>query len=66
MFVVRSRMLICKKCPIHKNLINVDLLEASEKAWVNSYHQEVLQKLSPFLVNDLRALEWLKRETSSL
>jgi len=53
-------------CPLHKNLINVDLLEASERAWVNSYHQQVLQNLFPFLVNDAGALEWLKRETSPL
>lgn len=59
-------MLTRKKCPIHKNLINVDLLEASEKAWVNSYHQEVFHKLFQSLADDPRALEWLKRETSPL
>jgi len=53
-------------CPVHKNLIDVDLLEASEKAWVDSYHREVFEKLSPLLANDTRALEWLKRETSPL
>ncbi|KAF9788041.1 Creatinase/aminopeptidase [Thelephora terrestris] len=53
-------------CPIHKNLIDVSLLEASEKAWVDSYHQEVYEKLLPLLANDLRATEWLKRETSPL
>ena len=65
-FFLRSWMLTRDKCPIHKNLINVDLLEASEKVWVNNYHQQVLQNLFPFLVNDLQALEWLKRETSPL
>ncbi|KAF9653718.1 Creatinase/aminopeptidase [Thelephora ganbajun] len=53
-------------CPMHKSLIDVDLLEVSEKAWVNSYHREVLEKLSPLLAGDTRALEWLKRETSPL
>lgn len=59
-------MLTHNKCPMHKNLIDVSLLEASEKAWVNSYHQEVFEKVSPLLVYDTRALEWLKRETSPL
>jgi Xaa-Pro aminopeptidase len=59
-------MLTLDKCPLHKNLINVDLLEATERAWVNSYHQQVLQNLFPFLVNDAGALEWLKRQTSPL
>jgi len=53
-------------CPMHKNLIDVDLLEVPERAWVNTYHQEVFEKVSPLLVHDTRALEWLKRETSPL
>jgi len=59
-------MLIREKCPMHKSLIDIDLLEASEKAWVNSYHREVFEKLSPLLANDIRALGWLERETSPL
>ena len=54
------------KCPMHKSLIDISLLEASEKAWLDSYHQEVFEKVSPLLVHDTRALEWLKRETSPL
>ena len=61
-----SLMLTPIKCPMHKNLIDVDLLEAPEKAWVNAYHQEVFVKVSPLLAHDTRALEWLKRETSPL
>lgn len=59
-------MLTRKKCPVHKNLIDVGLLEASEKAWVDSYHREVFEKVSPLLANDNRALRWLKRETAPL
>jgi len=59
-------MLTFIKCPMHKNLIEIDLLEASEKAWVNSYHREVFEKISPLLANDPRALKWLERETSPL
>lgn len=51
---------------MHKNLIDINLLEPSEKAWVNSYHREVFEKVSPLLANDARALEWLERETSPL
>jgi Xaa-Pro aminopeptidase len=55
-----------KQCPIHKSLIDVGLLDTSEKAWVDSYHREVLEKVSPLLAHDARALEWLKRETCPL
>jgi len=53
-------------CPIHKNLIEVSLIDAAEREWLNSYHQEVLEKVSPLLTNDARALAWLKRECSPL
>ena len=59
-------MFMRHKCPIHKNLMDTDLLEASEKAWVDSYHREVFEKVSPLLAHDTRALEWLKRETCPL
>lgn len=59
-------MLTYTKCPINKNLIDIDLLEVPERAWVNTYHEEVYTKLLPLLANDPRATEWLKRETSPL
>jgi Xaa-Pro aminopeptidase len=39
------------------------LLTLKEKKWLNSYHQEVLQKVEPVLeeFRDTRALEWLRR-----
>ncbi|PWY99693.1 putative aminopeptidase P, cytoplasmic [Testicularia cyperi] len=49
-------------CPIQVSLIDPSLLNADEKSWINNYHDEVLQKVSPLLANDKRALEWLKRE----
>ncbi|KAF7797111.1 hypothetical protein EIP86_008303 [Pleurotus ostreatoroseus] len=52
--------------PMHKNLIDVSLLSASERAWVDSYHAEVWEKVSPLLQSDSRALSWLKRECSPL
>jgi Xaa-Pro aminopeptidase len=51
---------------MHKKLVDVTLISEDEKKWVNDYHVETWQKVSPLLVNDSRALEWLKRETSPL
>lgn len=52
--------------PIHKKMIDISLLNADERKWVDSYHAEVWKKVSPLLANDLRALEWLKAECSPL
>jgi len=51
---------------MHKVLIDVNLLSQDEQRWVDSYHAEIWEKLSPYLANDPRALAWLKRETSPL
>ncbi|KAA1478144.1 Creatinase/aminopeptidase [Dentipellis sp. KUC8613] len=53
-------------CPIHKNLIDAELLSIDERDWLNEYHQEVLAKVGPLLKNDERALAWLKRECALL
>ncbi|PFH45881.1 hypothetical protein AMATHDRAFT_70981 [Amanita thiersii Skay4041] len=53
-------------CPIHKKLVDVSLLTADEKKWLNEYHAETWEKVSPLLQNDQRALQWLKRECSTL
>lgn len=52
--------------PIQKNMVDVELLGREERQWLDEYHQEVWDKLSPLLKNDEQALEWLKRETSPL
>ncbi|KAH7910665.1 peptidase M24, structural domain-containing protein [Hygrophoropsis aurantiaca] len=51
-------------CPIHTKLIDFSILSAEEKDWLNAYHAETLEKVSPLLVNDPRALAWLKKECS--
>jgi Xaa-Pro aminopeptidase len=51
-------------CYIDKSLIDVSLLDQKEIDWLNSYHAEVFEKLSPFL-NDAERL-WLKDKTSGL
>jgi len=51
-------------CPMQAKLIDVSLLTAREKKWINDYHMEVRAKVAPLLQNDQRALDWLKRETA--
>jgi len=54
------------RSPIHKKLIDLTLLNVEEKKWVNDYHAEVWEKVSPRLQHDQRALDWLRRETTAL
>lgn len=49
--------------PIGLKLIDVDLLSADEKKWVNDYHAECLEKLGPLVAHDPDAVAWLKKET---
>jgi len=50
--------------PIDKRLINKYLLNDEEIAWLNSYHQEVWNKISPHLNNDEK--EWLSEACAPL
>jgi Xaa-Pro aminopeptidase len=47
--------------PIDKNLIDVTLLSDTDKEWLNSYHQEVYEKVSPNL-SDVEN-RWLREKT---
>jgi Xaa-Pro aminopeptidase len=47
--------------PIEINLILSKMLSDDEKSWLNSYHQKVFNKISPFL--DKNEKSWLKRKT---
>ncbi|KAI8968798.1 Creatinase/aminopeptidase [Trametes punicea] len=53
-------------CPMGKNLVEVSLLSEKERGWLNAYHAEVLEKVSPLVEKDERALRWLQRECSPL
>jgi Xaa-Pro aminopeptidase len=51
-------------CYIDKKLIDRSLLEPFEIGWLNSYHSEVYDKLSPHLTADEK--EWLKEKTEKI
>jgi len=51
-------------CYIDKNLIDISLLDKREIEWLNSYHSEVYEKLSPFLSEEEKV--WLKDKTESI
>jgi Xaa-Pro aminopeptidase len=51
-------------CYIDKNLIDISLLDSKEIAWLNAYHSEVYEKLSP-LLSDTEEY-WLKEKTSRI
>ena len=50
--------------PISTELIEMDLLENKEKAWLNGYHAEVYQKLSLHL--SALEKEWLKEKCKAI
>ncbi len=52
--------------PIQTKMVEVSLLSPEEKNWLNQYHAECREKVSPLLSNDRRALEWLLRETQPI
>lgn len=52
--------------PIELNLVEVDLLTESEKAWLNAYHAEVRQKIAPQLTDDPAAAAWLEQATRAV
>ena len=51
-------------CPIDLEGVDVSLLDEGEREWLNNYHKEVYEKLSPYLAEEEK--EWLKNETRSI
>jgi Xaa-Pro aminopeptidase len=51
-------------CYIEKSLIDRSLLDQKEIDWINSYHSEVYDKLSPFLSTEEK--QWLREKTDPL
>ena len=54
------------QCPIHRKLVDAELLTGQERAWLDEYHAETQRKVSPLLTGDRRALAWLERECAPL
>ena len=52
--------------PMCQKLIDKELLTEDERIWINSYHEEVLQKTKGFFEKDERTMKWLERETQSI
>ena len=50
--------------PIDLDAINVNLLNQQEKDWLNNYHKDVYDKISPFLEPEEQ--EWLKEYTRAI
>ncbi|AWN37835.1 aminopeptidase P family protein [Methylobacterium radiodurans] len=50
--------------PYDRRLIDADLLDAAEVAWIDAYHARVRETLSPYL--DAEARAWLDRATAPL
>lgn len=50
--------------PIDLDAIDVNLLSNDEKNWLNSYHNTVFEKISPFLEENEK--EWLKKYTREI
>lgn len=50
--------------PIDRNLIDVDMLSAPERKWLNAYHKEIYEDLKDYLEKD-QAL-WLEAATQTL
>ena len=51
-------------CYIDTRLVVVGMLSARERAWLNKFHQQVYEKLSPHLTAEERA--WLKEKTAEI
>lgn len=51
-------------CPIDLEGVDVELLNESERQWLNNYHEEVYKKLSPYLEEEEK--EWLRRATRNI
>lgn len=51
-------------CPFEREAILEDMLTAEEKAWLNSYHEKVYEKLEALLTEDAR--KWLKEQIRAI
>ena len=52
--------------PYERNLIDLDLVNNDFKKYIDDFHKKCYEKLCPFLKNDEKALDYLKRKTQPL
>jgi Xaa-Pro aminopeptidase len=52
-------------CPIDRRLVVAELLTAEERDWLNAYHANVREKISP-LLSDEAVLAWLDQATAAV
>ncbi|MCY1424654.1 Metallopeptidase family M24 [compost metagenome] len=51
-------------CPIDTRCLALELLNAEERSWLNAYHQQVRERLSPLLSG--APLQWLQANTEAI
>jgi Xaa-Pro aminopeptidase len=51
-------------CPIDTRCLDVSLLNEEERTWLNDYHAQVRERLSPML--EAQALRWLQERTAAV
>lgn len=51
-------------CPIDTRCIDLSLMTEAERAWLNGYHAEVRERLSPYVAGE--AKEWLLKRTKAI
>lgn len=52
--------------PIQKNLIDTKLMTDAELDWLDSYHEEVFEKVAPLLEEGSEAMAWLKKSCEKI
>jgi len=52
--------------PIQKNLINIDLMTDDELDWLDTYHELVMEKVSPLLEKGSPAMAWLTKSCEKI
>lgn len=50
--------------PIDLRAIDIELLNKDEKDWLNNYHKQVFEKISPYLNKDEK--EWIEKNTRQI
>jgi len=62
---VEKKKFLCMKkltmIPIQKNLIELSFMTEKELDWLDAYHKEVYQKISPLLEEGSPGLLWLSK-----